>query len=222
MRTGRRSHAQETSQRRSRSRVITMVVLALAVAGLPASTGLTAAAADTCPDVELVWARGSGEPLEADSYQKMRDEMEKRLGQGDITFDSYEVGANDSHHHRGYPAVGIKGWDVSNALGAAVSAGEAETYGWSVDQGAFSAAEHVTGRHVRCPATQFVMAGFSQGAQVIGEALRNVSSAADNVAFVALFGDPKLYLPEGRGAYVKNPFGGYIVAPPACYGQRST
>jgi hypothetical protein len=45
----------------------------------------------------------------------------------------------------------------------------------------------------------------------VGEALFELDAATrDRVAFVALFSDPKLYLPEGRGAF-----------PPACRGEQS-
>ena len=62
-----------------------------------------------------------------------------------------------------------------------------------------------------CPGETFVVSGYSQGAQVVGEALFALDRATrDRIAFVALFSDPKLYLPEGRGPF-----------PPACRGDES-
>ena len=49
-----------------------------------------------------------------------------------------------------------------------------------------------------------------QGAQVIGQALPNISSGVKNkIVFNMLFSDPKLYLPEGEGIF-----------PPACRNEK--
>lgn len=58
-----------------------------------------------------------------------------------------------------------------------------------------------------CPESQWVLAGYSQGAMVVSEAAK--SFRADHVVYVALFGDPKLNLPEGRGLF-----------PAACLGRN--
>jgi hypothetical protein len=58
-----------------------------------------------------------------------------------------------------------------------------------------------------CPDTVWVLAGYSQGALVVTEAVK--SFRADRVVYVALFGDPKLYLPEGKG-----------ILPDACLGRN--
>jgi hypothetical protein len=52
--------------------------------------------------------------------------------------------------------------------------------------------------------------GYSQGAQLMGQALfwDLSKDLKDKILFVALFGDPKLYLPEGEG-----------LNPPACRGE---
>lgn len=80
-------------------------------------------------------------------------------------------------------------------------------YRASVDAGVQALQAFVADRAARCPGERFLLAGFSQGAQVTGEALPGMP--ADRIAFVALFGDPTLYLPEGRGPF-----------PPACRGEE--
>ena len=48
-----------------------------------------------------------------------------------------------------------------------------------------------------CKTTRYVAIGYSQGAQVLGDTLReNLNSS--RFLFVAFFGDPQLYLPEAR------------------------
>ncbi len=59
----------------------------------------------------------------------------------------------------------------------------------------------------RCPDTQWVLAGYSQGAMVVAEAVK--SFHYDRVVYVALFADPKLSLPEGKG-----------ILPDACLGRN--
>ena len=58
-----------------------------------------------------------------------------------------------------------------------------------------------------CPDSVWVLAGYSQGAMVVAEAVK--SFRADRVVYVALFGDPKLDLPEGKG-----------LLPAACLGRN--
>lgn len=58
-----------------------------------------------------------------------------------------------------------------------------------------------------CPDSLWVLAGYSQGAMVVAEAVK--SFRHERVVYVALFGDPKLYLPEGSG-----------LLPDACLGRN--
>jgi hypothetical protein len=58
-----------------------------------------------------------------------------------------------------------------------------------------------------CPETRWVLAGYSQGAMVVTEAVK--SFRYDKVVYIALFGDPQLNLPEGKG-----------ILPPACLGRN--
>jgi hypothetical protein len=84
-------------------------------------------------------------------------------------------------------------------------------YRASVATGVAELTSYLRERAAACPDERFVVGGYSQGAQVVGEGLFASSSAVrDRIAFVALFSDPKLFLPEGEGAF-----------PPACRGEES-
>ncbi len=133
------------------------------------------AVADGCPDVELVFARGTGEP----------------------------------------PGLGRVGQALAAALTPMLGGRSLATYGvnypasvnfLSTSSGATDAESHLGAAAVACPATQFVLGGFSQGAAVIsmlagvpplGNLVGNLGSAppmppeaADQIAAVAVFGNP--------------------------------
>ena len=58
-----------------------------------------------------------------------------------------------------------------------------------------------------CPGTKYVVGGYSQGAMVVSKALGSLN--ADRIIYAATFGDPKIYLPEGKG-----------ILPAACRGEN--
>lgn len=103
-----------------------------------------------------------------------------------------------------YDAVAIT---AGNALGTYVSAGEAYSFGRSVEGGVTRLKSYAQERAAACPNTYWVLAGYSQGAMVVADALS--SFPEDRVVYIMFFGDPKLYLPEGEGFY-----------PPACRGEK--
>lgn len=147
-----------------------------ATAALTAVLGPTpvAQAAD-CPDVQVVFARGTSEPV---GVGRVGEALSSQLaGQlGGRTIGVYGVN---------YPAT----YDF---LAAA--------------DGAIDATNHIATMSLRCPATRFVLGGYSQGAAVVdmlmgipplGERVGDIGSApplpfslADRVAAVAVFGNP--------------------------------
>jgi cutinase len=146
-------------------------VSALAVLAGPAP----AAAADDCPDVELLFARGTGEPPGLGRVgQALADNLAPMLGGRSLAV----YGVN-------YPAS-------VNFLATSSGASDIEN--------------HLSRAAVACPATRFVLGGFSQGAAVIsmlagvpplGNLVGNLGSAppmppeaADQIAAVAVFGNP--------------------------------
>ena len=152
-------------------RIVTaLVALAAPLAPLIA---IPAAHAATCPDVELIFARGTSEPAGAGRVgQALADQLAALLGGLGV------YGVN-------YPAT----YDF---LGAA--------------DGAADATNRIAAMSRQCPATRYVLGGYSQGAAVVdmlvgipplGQKVGDVGSApplpaglADKVAAMVVFGNP--------------------------------
>ena len=167
-----------------------------------------------CENVELVFARGSGQPTGDDEYARFRDQVKAEVNTH-LTTNAYELGSSSIDGNK-YPAVPV-GVETSEALWntiqASVSAGGGWTYGASVDTGVDELNSYITSRAATCPDAAFVLGGYSQGAQVVGETYveKLTPDLRDRVLYQALFGDPRLYLPEGSV-----PAGGKGGYAPAC------
>jgi hypothetical protein len=156
----------------------------------PAATGAAAGAvAGNCPDYEFIGARGSGEdnsiPAKkrytsanpswgmggelADLYRR----VEKTASANNVTITPYGVP---------YPAVGI---DV--VTGDALVSGDLGVYSKSVELGAHAAAAELERVSRTCPGTGVIMSGYSQGAQVIVEAVLSAMPSARRALVAAVF-----------------------------------
>ena len=195
---------------------ITAAVIITAMTGLTI-TALPAVAVDPfaapCANVETVFARGSGQPTNAAEEQRFVQQVKARIS-SPLTVNPYEVGSASIDGHQ-YPAVpvGKESWDSFwNTVGGGVTGGGGFAYGASVDSGVDEVTAYLTKRAAACPDAKFVLGGYSQGAQVVGEAYNEKlsDSLRGRVVYQALFGDPKLWLPEGETV------GGLI--PAACLG----
>ena len=128
-----------------------------------------------CPDVELIFARGTSEPVGAGRVgQALASQLAPQLGGRSLGI----YGVN-------YPAT----YDF---LAAA--------------DGAADATNRIAAMSQQCPATRYVLGGYSQGAAVVdmlvgipplGDKIGEIGSApplppilADKVAAVAVFGNP--------------------------------
>jgi cutinase len=159
---------------RHRSRWALLVSAALLAAGalvtapsvLPAA--VPPAAADDCPDAEVIFARGTNEPPGIG-----------RVGEAFV----------DSLHSQTPLNVGVYPVDYA--------AGRLQLHG---SDGADDATNHIKGMAEKCPDTQLVLGGYSQGASVIdivtgtpvlGRPWGNPLPAeyADQVVAVATFGN---------------------------------
>lgn len=154
-----------------------------------------------CADLEIVYARGSGQDIGAKESAQLQRQSQLGASILGITHNFYELGSQ-SEQVFSYPAVSVlfndKGQYGGNALGAKAAGGSAFKYGESVDNGIYEATFYLARRAEKCPSSQFFLAGYSQGAQVIGETYNKLlPELRQRVLFNALFGDPKLYLPEG-------------------------
>ena len=137
------------------------ITLALAGAFLGGVTVVPAAAADPCPDVEVVFARGTNEPPGPGFVgQVFTDSLGAQLPGRTVALYPVNYPANDDYL-------------TSAALGTD------------------DATAHIEGVLSACPATRIVMGGYSQGAAVTEMSTSALPpQATDRVAAVALFGDP--------------------------------
>jgi cutinase len=143
----------------------------LATAGLIALAAPAAAVAPGCSDVEVVFARGTGEPAGIGRVgQAFVDSLRNQIGAGK-TVGVYAVN---------YPAS----YDFLQAA-----------------DGADDASAHVQATAASCPATEIVLGGYSQGAAVVdfitaapgpilGFDNLMPDDVANHVAAVAVFGNP--------------------------------
>ena len=141
--------------------------------------------AESCPDLKIVFARGSGEERWKDqNYLEFKARIEEKLPNGI----SYEFVDLD------YPAIGVGLDNIFVSLRALFGAGEAYEFGDSVNAGVAKLKQTINSG---CAKTKYVIGGYSQGAMVISKALPGLD--ANRIIYAATFGDPKIYLPEGVG-----------------------
>ncbi|AFM15110.1 Cutinase [Mycolicibacterium chubuense NBB4] len=166
----RRSTASVVSGRTVRRALVMAGIGGLTAAGL-LGPGAASAQAAACPDVEVVFARGTAEPAGLGRVgQAFVDDLRSDLG--GRTVGTYAVN---------YPAS----YDFLQ----------------SAPQGADDAGAHVQATAASCPTTSIVLGGYSQGAAVVdlisadpgatfGFGRPMPASVADHVAAVAVFGNP--------------------------------
>ena len=152
------------------------------------------AVAVSCPDLKIIFARGSGGERWVDkNYLTFKSEIELKLK---LTNLKYEFEDLD------YPAIGIG--DPLTLLTTFVSGGEAYEFGESVSVGVKNLISETSGA---CSSTKYILAGYSQGAMVVSKAINYINP--NKIIYAATFGDPKIYLPEGFG-----------LVPSACSGKN--
>jgi cutinase len=137
-------------------------IIALVIGAIPTPLMVApAVSAETCPDVEVVFARGTTEPPGVG-------------GIGHVFVDELRSRA---------PARSVGVYPVNYPA--------SQDFGTSTPAGADDASAHIRSMAADCPRSRMVLAGYSQGAAVIDLASTAVpSAAADHVAAVALFGGP--------------------------------
>jgi hypothetical protein len=136
------------------------------------------AAEPFCGDVQLVWARGAGQPInDPDNFQRISAELDGLLGES-ISYTTYELGQDQGFGGFRYPAGGddirvILEWTPVGAeeFSNSVAQGQAELDAW------------LSNRTIECPGEVYVLAGLSQGAMVIGGGLFELDEAVrDRIA----------------------------------------
>jgi cutinase len=136
-------------------------VVAMMLVLLGGQVNVPSAYAGPCPDVQVVFARGTGmSPGVGEVGQAFIDSLRSQIGGRSI--DVYAVN---------YPA--------------------SADFPVSSKRGADDTSAHVQSMVAGCPSTRMVLGGYSQGAGVIDWASTILpSQVADHVAAVALFGNP--------------------------------
>lgn len=173
------------------------------------------AQSNNCDDVRFIFARGSGEALGGPSMSAWRDEIISTIGETttNLNYSFYELGSRPQNDHQ-YPAVAVSDSlsGYVNLVGAYFSGGEAFRFGASVQEGINELRAYITNVSKTCPQTRFVLGGYSQGAMVLSASLSSLD--ASKIIHVSTFGDPKLYLPEGKSTFL----GVIPKTPDACRG----
>jgi len=152
------------------------------------------AVAASCPDLKIIFARGSGGERWVDkNYLTFKSEIESKLKLINLKYEFEDLD---------YPAIGVG--DPLTLLTTFVSGGEAYEFGESVSVGVKNLISETSGA---CSNTKYILAGYSQGAMVVSKAINYINP--NKIIYAATFGDPKIYLPEGFG-----------LVPSACSGKN--
>lgn len=183
-------------RRKSRIKVRFLMLAGLLIASGLGVTAVETVEAESCPDLKIIFARGSGgERWNDKNYLEFKARIEEKLPNSGISYEFLDLD---------YPAIGVGIENLDVALGAFFGAGDAYEFGNSVDAGVQELTKII---NYGCAKTKYVIGGYSQGAMVISKALPSLN--ADKIIYAATFGDPKIYLPEGAG-----------VVPVACAGRN--
>ncbi|MGY2004228.1 cutinase family protein [Blastococcus sp. SYSU DS1024] len=171
--------------RRSALTIGSVVALLTSSVAVTLATGATA---DACPDVAIVGARGSTEPVttanrgmgtNADYFADgLERELRARHGSGLVIAD-----VAVTHSPTSVTVLTPTRAELTALADPARRAPAMERYATerlgaytrSVDQGVSSAVDQMVGLHTRCPGTGFVLAGYSQGAMVVHQVMARLT-----------------------------------------------
>lgn len=157
-----------------------------------------------CSDIAVIYARGSGQntgassvgdPLSDENFLRYEpqgkvffQEIDKRVK--NLSKEFIDLRNSDGKYNQyGYQAV-----DVTDGFAHRPTHRKdvPNKYYESVADGAEELAWYLEDKLTSCPFEQVVLGGYSQGAQVIGDALYKIKpNFRPRIAYVALYGDPK-------------------------------
>jgi fibronectin type 3 domain-containing protein len=156
----------------------------------------TALTASTCYSYYLIGSRGSGQgPAGTDQYDGLGPDVYQFSER--LSADISTTGASYGYEANTYPAVSIgpagsntDGWFWNlTGVGTALPIGE---YQNSVNTGVSWLTNQISLLISSCPTTKILLAGFSQGAQVTGNAYQALTSTQQSHIFgVFLLADPR-------------------------------
>lgn len=155
-----------------------------------------------CNDATIIYARGSKqESTDSKEFLKL-DELVQEFTKTseENSVEIYELGSevNTKRYEEvlkdvlPYSPQDVGLWGL---IGARFVGGN---YDQSVEKGVKELTKVLQLENTHCPKTRIVLVGYSQGAHVIGDMLaKTTPTIRKQIVRVALFGDPKLTLPEG-------------------------
>lgn len=156
--------------------LLTCAAVVCAAQALPAE----AASGLNChPDVWVIGVRGSGEKPNRSPGRTVGDFIDRLRSRAD----KGKVGSEGLE----YPAVAVIDWRLA-VFGAGKKRFE---YELSVDHGVARLIKEVFERANTCKRQRLVLAGYSQGAEVVRDALPHLTGIAGRIGAVVLFGDPR-------------------------------
>ena len=167
---------------------VVWLLAALALIALQAAASSAVAQAASCPSVEFIGVRGSGE----------HSGFGATIGSVLSSINAHESGVGNQTIN--YWAVNVNPWEPAYF----------PDYMSSVKQGIANLGDAVTTFRKSCGGTPILLAGYSQGAEVIDHWLSSGASLKDIVG-VTLLGDPRFNPGNGttidRGTYNKSLYG---------------
>ena len=153
-----------------------------------------ASAQDVCPDVAIVWSRGSGQDtVAASTADRDYDNAEGRifvsrvaaLLPDEFSLEIYELGRDNSDYGiaYSYPAVGLSRWfqavgirtDLRGETSWPAEYTGPDGYVASLHTGVNELRTYLFARAEQCPDMVYILGGLSQGAHVISRAISGYS-----------------------------------------------
>lgn len=172
-----------------------------------------------CADIAIIFARGSNQPaIQPDDpkfvpttqgveeaytfFQEIKSRVAEWIPVEKINLANFP----NKYNGHGYEAKTSFGTTYDgtppNALQEAFGLAN-NPYRLSVQNGVEELTGFLRDRVQECPKQQIVLGGYSQGAEVVGEALNKLpNNVLTHITYAALFGDPKLDLFNGAGDWL--------------------
>lgn len=175
--------------------VVPVALLAIGFLLLARGTGASAATARCVEDARVIAVRGSGEPDNGGAGRTVGPfikQLETQADPGAVNGEGLDYPAVPVIPSKKTLLFGLLGGPIAFVnLVAEQAAQKKIQYDRSVGQGVANLVDVVKARASRCARVKLVLAGYSQGANVIRDALPKLTGLAPQIGAVILFGDPE-------------------------------
>jgi hypothetical protein len=163
-----------------------LIALMLAIGAVVLTPAAPAMAEPGCNGILSVFVRGSQDQVNFNSGESAAfyNQLNSRVsGLGFQQVDLGNLDGNFTLQSGEYPAVGWADWGIMSGM---------DGYQASVATGASELTSFLIARANRCPSEAIIIGGYSQGAEVVGYALRWINDyTRSHIGYVALYGDPR-------------------------------